>query len=657
MSISTLRFADRFLPDTDCIFGRKSAPRSHWLYRVGDAQTREVFQSDTIIIEIRGEGHQTVLPGSVHQTGEKIEFAPNKDKAPSLSSWGTLRHAATKIAIARELRANWKSSKRHDLSLVAAAFLCRRGWKAQEVEELIEPVACDAGDPELTDRLTAVATTFERFARGQGISGDRALDGLIEPTSADHLRKWCGGRTVPDVWAQTGVALDISNDANAADAFAEQHANDLIYCDKRWYGCKGEIFEPISDAVVQGRAKQFLQNQVATILSALPPSPFDKAPQVKSYLSKTRIDAVVELARAKLLVRAADMDCRGDLLGCSDGKVLALTSPAQARPNVIITKKLGASPLPDATCPNWIAFLAKIFDDDDKLISFVQRAVGYSLTGYVSEQCLFILVGTGANGKSTFLRTLSKLFGDYAGAIPIQTLMHQKHGNPQTNDLAALVGNRFVTACEGERDQKLAEAKIKLMTGGDAISCRRLYGEFFDYEPQFKMWFATNNLPRITGTDEGIWRRIRLIEFRVTIPPDQQDRHLCDRLLQELPGILNWALQGLAEWQIQGLNPPECVLRSTKQYREQNDSVGLWFEAACTPEPKTRTAMQDLYQSYEQWCQNSGLEPASKESLGKELTRRGFPKERRRRGMVYVGIALKPDEDLDAKADSGQSGA
>ena len=159
----------------------------------------------------------------------------------------------------------------------------------------------------------------------------------------------------------------------------------------------------------------------------------------------------------------------------------------------------------------------------------------------------------------------------------MQGLMVQRYGS-QTNDLAHLCGKRFVVASEGERAQSLAESKIKLMTGGDRIACRALYKDFFEYIPEFKLWLATNDLPTISGMDEAIWRRIRVIEFPITIPSDQQDKDLADRLISELPGILQWAMQGLIEWRKIGLAPPECVSQSTKNYRNDNDTIGQWKE-------------------------------------------------------------------------------
>jgi putative DNA primase/helicase len=223
--------------------------------------------------------------------------------------------------------------------------------------------------------------------------------------------------------------------------------------------------------------------------------------------------------------------------------------------------------------------------------------------------------------------------------------MQQRH-ETQTNDLAYLVGKRLVVASEGDRGQKLAESKIKKMTGRERIPCRHLYQEYFEYEPQFKLWLATNDLPEIKGMDEAIWRRIRLIEFPVRIPPEEQDKELPDRLIGELPGILQWALQGLKHWREHGLAAPECVKRSTKSYRDQNDSVGQWIESACICASGSRASMKALSESYKVWCENSSLDALPNTVFGKELGRRGFEVIKTSRGNDRKGIGLKEPVDM-----------
>jgi len=504
---------------------------------------------------------------------------------------------------------------------------------------LVRAVVREANDNELTDRLTCVRTTFEKHARNEAISGDQHLVSLLGTESAERIKQLClaeGNRTLLSNH-QPQKFVDLSTDANASDAFAAAFQNEIIFSNGHWYRRHNQVFEPTSDVIVQGLAKQFFQNEVGRNTGG-----YFVTPSLRSWLNRTRINAAVELSRAYFDVSADEIDSQPDLVGCSDGHVLNLGADDQHSADAgIVTKKLGASANRDASCPIWMNFISRIFNDDRATMDFVRRAVGYSLMGSVAEQCMFILIGTGANGKSTFLRTLHHLFGDYAGSIPIQTLMTQKNGSQQTNDLAYLLGKRFVTASEGERDQRLAEAKIKMMTGGDRIPCRFMYADFFEFDPQFKLWLATNNLPTISGTDDAIWRRIRVIHFPITIPPEEQDKSLPGQLLKELPGILNWALEGLKEWRQQGLNSPETVAHSTKRYREDNDSVGQWIEAACTLEPGARTAMKDLHDSYKTWCENSGLDPLTNACFGKELGRRGFENIRERTGNARRGIALK----------------
>lgn len=209
----------------------------------------------------------------------------------------------------------------------------------------------------------------------------------------------------------------------------------------------------------------------------------------------------------------------------------------------------------EATCPTWDMFLLQIFNKDLELIHFIQKAMGYALTGDVSEQCLFILWGTGANGKSTFLNVLQELFGDYACSTGTETFM--RRANEQSNDIARLRGMRLVTTNETEQGNCLSESLIKQITGEDILTARFLYGEYFSFKPTFKIFMATNHKPKIRGADIGIWRRIKLIPFNITIPPEQRDKKLTEKLIAENSGILNWLLKGYSMWKKEGLNEPD----------------------------------------------------------------------------------------------------
>ena len=529
-----LRFAVWFLPETKCVFGRKSKPKSHWVYRVTDSKSREAFESQSMIIEVRADKHFTVFPGSVHPSGEPIEFVNPNDFTPARSTRQQLHDAATRIAIATVLYKRWTPGVRHQLTLSVAAVLARLGWTHNDVTDLITAVATEAKDDDLQGRMISVETTFVAYENNRPISGNERLIELLGE-EGEKVLKWVSGdsrKTIPTTGAsvqpQGSPALDLSTDVGAANAFAATHKDKLIYCNDQWYRKKNQVYEAVSPEAAQGLAKTFLQEQSAKSVSWA---------SMKACLSRARINATVELSRADFAVDRRLVDSDTELVGCGDGSILNLRTGTRLDNNddVFVTRMLGAYLNNEVDCPTWKRFLNQIFESNVELINFVRRAVGYSLTGSTSEQCLFILNGCGANGKTTLLTVLHNLFGNYAATIPMQTLMNTGNSSQQTNDLAYLVGKRFVTASEGEDGQRLAESKIKLMTGGDRISCRRLYQDYFEFVPQFKLWLATNDLPSISGTGEAIWRRITVIPFNVTIPPEERDKDLVTRLLKELP--------------------------------------------------------------------------------------------------------------------------
>ena len=343
---------------------------------------------------------------------------------------------STNIAISKELSEAWKPGQRHDMALATAAKLARVGWSQENVRYLIEAIALEASDEEVADRLLAVDTTFESHARGRPITGEERLIEVLGREKTENIQKWALPRSslrgIPSPCHENeglirNFSYDLTSDAGAADAFTANFEKDLIWCGgNEWYLRTKEVFEPVCFELVQGLAKEFLQGQVCDInQTPLMLSPF------KACLGRTRINASVELSKARLFLEPAQLDASRDLAGCLDGSVLRLAPENNNTHGVFVTKKLGTNYQEGANCPDWMEFLNQIFESNCELINFLQRAVGYSLTGHVSEQCLFILVGTGANGKSTFLRVLQCLLGDYAGTVPMQTLMQQRHGTRQ----------------------------------------------------------------------------------------------------------------------------------------------------------------------------------------------------------------------------------
>jgi len=272
-----------------------------------------------------------------------------------------------------------------------------------------------------------------------------------------------------------------------------------------------------------------------------------------------------------------------------------------------------------------MSFLDRVFAGNESMILFLQRAVGYSLTGSTVEQCLFLLYGAGANGKSTFLEIIRALLSDYAQQADFSTFLVKRNDGVR-NDLARMRGIRFVSAVEGDSGRTFSESVLKQLTGGDRVATRFLFQEYFEFQPQLKLFLATNHLPAISGTDEAIWRRIKLIPFLVTIPENERDPNLRNRLLEELPEILRWAVAGCQMWQREGLNFPREVYEATQEYREETDNVGRFLTDCCIVNPRGRALLSSVSSAYTSWCVANCEDILPRREFNQELLRRGYRK-------------------------------
>lgn len=294
----------------------------------------------------------------------------------------------------------------------------------------------------------------------------------------------------------------------------------------------------------------------------------------------------------------------------------------------------------NADCPMWRRFLDDIFGGDRELIRYIQKAVGYSMTGDTSEQCVFFLYGTGRNGKSTFLDVLREIFGDYVSNIQPETIMVKNSmGNGINSDIARLKGARMVTTVEPNEGVRLNEGLIKQLTGDDAVTARKLYGNEFEFKPEFKLWMATNHKPVIRGTDDGIWRRIHMIPFTVQIPVDKVDRQLKSKLEREYPAILRWAVEGCLLWQREGLKQPRAVLDMTREYRREMDVISGFLDDRCEVGEGFSAKSSELYAAYSAWCEANTEFKMSNTKFGVEMEKR-FTRSKRMDGNYFVGLKL-----------------
>jgi putative DNA primase/helicase len=290
-------------------------------------------------------------------------------------------------------------------------------------------------------------------------------------------------------------------------------------------------------------------------------------------------------------------------------------------------------------CPTWQRFLQRVTGGDQELIAFLRRVCGYALTGNTSEHTLFFLYGTGANGKSVFLNTITGILADYQATAAIETFTASKSERHPT-DLAHLCGARLVTATETEEGRAWAESKIKVLTGGDRIAARYMRGDFFEFVPCFKLIIAGNHMPGFRSVDEAIRRRFHLIPFSVAIPPAERDPHLLEKLKAEWPGILSWMIQGCLEWQITGLRPPDVVKKATASYLEAEDSIAAWIDECCVPDPQAWETRADLYASWSRWATKAGEPVGSRKNFVQNLEAHGYRPHRKHKGRGFYGLRL-----------------
>jgi putative DNA primase/helicase len=325
-------------------------------------------------------------------------------------------------------------------------------------------------------------------------------------------------------------------------------------------------------------------------------------------------------------------------------------------PLAYCTKSTAVAPAPAGTpTPLWDAFLERIFRHDPELIPFMQRVLGYALTGLTNEHALIFAWGQGANGKGTMFNTASRIAGDYATVAPADMLL-VTHSDRHPADMAMLRGARLVTAQELAPGKAWDEPKLKSLTGGDQITARFMRQDFFTYDPQFTLIVAGNHKPSFKGVDEAIRRRVNLVPFLQNIPVEERDKELADKLATEAPAILRWMIDGCLAWQREGLNPPLSVREASEDYLSAEDVLGQWLEERCIISHKIAlTQTGELYADWKEWCERGGLHPGSSKAFSQTLSERGFARDRSKskKGFVGIGLRAKAQHDETTSGDSG----
>lgn len=515
---------------------------------------------------------------------------------------------------AKALRAEWQRMERpagDDFPWDSCLYKLRRVWEEVEPGEVVEipawrpsrsstfaPATLDDLDPQLTgedvgagefngraalETLNRPELTFVQSDTGNGIRfAQRMRDVVRYAVGEDKWYMWDGLRWAPDKLNRTLLLTEeIIKDLYVEAATLQDAQRTNL-----------ENWAKIS----QSAAKRHSMLEMAGIQEgiAIAPDDLDRDPWT-------------------LVVRNGTLDLKTGLL-------------RDSLPSDLNTRCANVAYDPGATCPLWLQHMEFVTKGDKSLAWYIQRAIGYTLTGLTGEQKLFFLWGNGNNGKSTFVDVVSNMLGDYATQADAGLLAG---GSEHPTQLAGLRGARLVVADETEKGRKLREQRVKSITGGKKIKARFMRQDYFEFTPRFKLWITGNHKPEIEGADDGIWRRLKLVPFIAKFTPDNRILDYDEILLGEASGILNWALEGLKAWiETNGLGENEVVLAATQEYRNEEDSIGLWLSEQTELGIKdAETDNGSIYESYRWWCHANGLlDVRSNIALGRELAARGLVK-------------------------------
>jgi putative DNA primase/helicase len=648
-----LRLAPAFLPPTHSRFGRASRRASHWLYLVTTPVETEKFSDPTalddekgMLVELRSTGAQTVFPGSVHESGEPIDW--DEDGAQARGDGATLRRAVATLAGACLLARHWPAQgRRHEAALAAAGLLVRGGLEATQAEHLVYQAALAAGDDEAGARRRDVTTTVAKVMAGEPVTGGPTLAELLRGDGTKvvaALRKWLG--------LQAPQGTEPLTDVTNATRFVAQHGPGLRYCYAwtawlhfdavRWRRDAGDLTVRAAKETARGWFTEAAQTSDDTRRKAL-------AKWAMYANSEPGLRRMLSLAQAELAITPEQFDADPWLLNCENGTLELKTGHLRPHRREDFLTKLTAAPYdPDARSTVWDTILEGALPDADAR-DYAQRYAGYALTGVTREEVFVFCRGPAGAGKSTFTEGLRRTWGDYATSADFTSFLVKQLSDGPREDIARLAGARLVTSVETRDGQRLAEGLVKLLTGGDTVPARRLYERTFEFVPEFKLLLASNYRPHARADDDGLWRRLRELPFP-TARPRREDRDDAVKATITDPkqagqAILAWAVAGCARWFAEGLGEPESVMQATAAYRRSQEPLADFIADCCAVAPDLRVPATQLREEYERWCRSEGVKhPLAGKAWGATLRALGCTDRRTAEGRWWDGLAVRPDD-------------
>ena len=645
--------ADIILPVPHAVFDRGSTDSGHYLYQASTFGPRKAFNADgtrSTLVELRGDGSQTMVPPSMHTNGSPLIFTAFNGEEAKVK-YDALLRSVSMLAACSEIAQNWREGHRHDLALAFAGLCLKQDVKHYLATQIVQRICDINGDLDVDDRLNAIRTSY-----AQPVDSLLGYKGLVDCLGqskakriADRIAEYSGKEFSSDIAVMDPMEGDLVNfgqfsdrsnvtEAKVGTVFSRWLDGKAVYVveKKQWMIWNGNYWEADQRSIITKLAYQFVTEAKEALFDC---GKYSGLSNLSQFESLNKLDNIARFASTDCSVSATEFDT-DLLLLASRSSWIDLGSGISMAPNPekLVSKALAVEHDQQASCPTFLQFLNDVFENDQDLIGFVRRAIGYSLTGSMAEQCLFIMIGDGANGKSTFINVINKLLGLYGTTAASQTLI-ANGGNSIGDDLVDLIGARLITVSETEEGQSLAEAKIKQMTGGDRLKGRPLYGSHIQFNIIGKLWLATNSLPQINNTDHGIWRRIKAIPFNRTFSVEEQDKNLSDKLLKELPGILNWAIEGCLDWQKNGLQTPDIVEAQVAEYRISMDSISQFIQDECEVDKGYSYAASKFYQAYRDWCSGAGRKPQSTTAFKRSLEKiTGVYQHRSSNGLQWHGI-------------------
>ncbi len=524
-----------------------------------------------------------------------------------------------------------------------------------------------AAYPSQSEADLALAKRIAPELAAHGLSGavlQQATKAVFDRSALAHRPKWnradycqrtiqsaCQGIVATSLNALTRATVDWSlyGDVRNARYFAALFSGTLLYIYglKQWFIWKDDRWQRCEQGEEIEKAKEAVQAMLAEASACLNSNPEQGERRIKETAGAyrlPRLKAALELAQSEpgMSVKVTDLDSDPCLTGVANGVVDLKTGRLMAnRPGLHITRHCDAKFDQGATCPRFLQFLHEVFGSDQATIDAVQLLLGYTLTGLTTEEIMIFCVGFGANGKSILGNVVNAVMGEYAKTAPPSLLASRRvddHG--PRNDLAMLDGVRLVSINELPGGMLLDEQMVKQIAGRELISARRLYGEFFSYQPRATAWVRTNHKPIIKGDDDGIWRRIVILPFKQKFEGRRRDPHLEAKLLAERDGILRWMVEGAQKYLKHGLSLSPAMLAEQRRYRTESDMLGEFLTDCTAPDPAGRVLDAELFGRWRYWCDGVGSKTGTKTTFTQRLAERGYAITRSNGKRYYSGLKL-----------------